>query len=446
MGTGKRTEGAEAAPAFLAEVVKRQKRGEPIGIYSVCSANRFVLEASLRQALLDGSPVLIESTSNQVNQYGGYMGLTPRQFASHLASLAEDCGLPAGRVILGGDHLGPNVWKDEPAESAMRKAEQLLRDCVYAGYTKLHLDASMKLGDDRQAGRLEPAVSAARAADLCRAAEQACLDRGSPGPAPFYVIGTEVPPPGGAQGEEGELSVSRVEDVAETIQLTREAFYRRGLQRAWERVIALVVQPGVEYGNTTIHEYDRQRAANLSRFIRTQESLVFEAHSTDYQTGAALKQLVEDQFAILKVGPALTFAFREAVFALEMMEIEWLGGRSEVERSNLRATLERAMLDNPVYWRGYYPETESGSGFSRMFSLSDRIRYYWPVPQVEAALQRLLENISAHPVPLSLLSQYLPVQYSLVREGLLPSEPKAWIRHKIQAVLADYAYACGISE
>lgn len=38
--------------------------------------------------------------------------------------------------------------------------------------------------------------------------------------------------------------------------------------------------------------------------------LVFEAHSTDYQTKEAYKQLVHDHFAILKVGPALTFAMR----------------------------------------------------------------------------------------------------------------------------------------
>ena len=430
---------------FLLDIVRRQKRGEPSGIYSVCSANRFVLEASLKQAVQFGSPVLIESTSNQVNQYGGYMGMNPRQFASHLASLAEDVGLPAGQVILGGDHLGPNVWKNEPAESAMRKAEQLLRDCVLAGYTKLHLDASMKLGDDSQEAPLNPAVSANRVAELCLAAEEAHAKMGSPNPAPYYVIGTEVPPPGGVQGEEGEIAVTRVEDAAETIQVTREAFYQRGLAAAWERVIALVVQPGVEYGNTTLHEYNRPSAAGLSRFICTQESIVFEAHSTDYQTCAALKQLVEDQFAILKVGPALTFAFREAVFALEMIEKEWLGGRSGVDPSNLRNTLEQAMLSNPVYWEGYYPWTEDGLSFSRMYSLSDRIRYYWPFPEVEAALQKLIDNLSTHPVPLSLLSQFLPMQYGLVREGLLTHEPKTWIHHKIQAVLADYAFACGTS-
>ena len=45
--------------------------------------------------------------------------------------------------------------------------------------------------------------------------------------------------------------------------------------------------------------------------------LVFEAHSTDYQPPESLSRLVIDGFAILKVGPGLTFALREALYALD---------------------------------------------------------------------------------------------------------------------------------
>lgn len=69
-----------------------------------------------------------------------------------------------------------------------------------------------------------------------------------------------------------------------------------------------------------VHEYHREEAQTLSRFIEAQPGLVYEAHSTDYQSREALRALVEDHFAILKVGPALTFAFREAVFALAAIE------------------------------------------------------------------------------------------------------------------------------
>ena len=102
----------------------------------------------------------------------------------------------------------------------------------------------------------------------------------------------------------------------------------------------MVVQPGVEYGDDHIFDYDRAAAAELSRFITTQPGLVYEAHSTDYQTPAALRALVEDHFAILKVGPALTFAYREAVFALELIEREWLAGRPGITLSGVRSALD----------------------------------------------------------------------------------------------------------
>ena len=64
----------------------------------------------------------------------------------------------------------------------------------------------------------------------------------------------------------------------------------------------MVVQPGVEHGDHTILEYDRARAAHLARAIRDLPRLVFEGHTTDYQTPQALTQMVEDGIAILKVG------------------------------------------------------------------------------------------------------------------------------------------------
>jgi D-tagatose-1,6-bisphosphate aldolase subunit GatZ/KbaZ len=129
-------------------------------------------------------------------------------------------------------------------------------------------------------------------------------------------------------------------DVKETIEITKHAFFERGLAAAWPRVMAVVVQPGVEFSDSALFEYDRQQAGALSQFIRPYDHLVYEAHSTDYQTAAALKRMVEDQFAILKVGPALTFAFREAVFGLAMIEEELLAAKGEVELSRIRERLE----------------------------------------------------------------------------------------------------------
>jgi len=417
---------------ILDEIVADQKRGEARGITSICSANPSVLEAVILHARSHHSPLLIESTCNQVNQFGGYIGMRPHEFVRYLGEMVVRLDFPRENLIIGGDHLGPEVWQAEPAETAMDKARVLVRDYVRAGYLKIHLDASMKLGGDPE-GPLSSRMAAVRAADLAWVAEDA-YNQGGIDIVPRYVIGSEVPVPGGAREKETHLQVTRVTDAAETIELTRQAFYKRGLESAWERVIALVVQPGVEFGDDFVLDYDPQAAADLSAFIEGTD-LVYEAHSTDYQTSDALRQMVADHFAILKVGPALTYTYREAVFALAMMETALV---PEVRRSNLIETLDYIMLANPTHWRKYYLGDPLEQRFARQFSYSDRSRYYWTNPAFQKALNRLFENLSEYPIPTSLLSQYLPVQYARVRHGSLSLSPGAIVKDKIKDLLQDY--------
>jgi D-tagatose-1,6-bisphosphate aldolase subunit GatZ/KbaZ len=427
---------------FIPEMIRAQKRGHPLGLYCICSANRFVLEAAMLQANQDGTAVCIESTPNQVNQSGGYSGKTPAEFVQFVHTVATDMGFPAERIILGGDHLGPHVWQNETSASAMLKAHELVRQSILAGYTKIHLDTSMRCADDPQ-GALNEEVMTERAADLCQTAEAAFSGRAAGSPPPYYVVGTEVPVPGGEQKAEASLSVTRTEDLERTLELTRKAFLQRGLEAAWRRVIAIVVQAGVDFGDASIFAYDRDKARRLSLQIEKQEGLVFEAHSTDYQARQALKAMVEDHFAILKVGPWLTYAFREAIFALAEIEQEWLAGRKGVVLSQIREALETAMLSNPIYWKNYYHGDETYVAYARKYSYSDRCRYYWLQPEVEAALGRLRTNLSCNPPPLTLLSQYLPIQFEAIRQGNALNSPEGLIRHKIQEVTSRYAYACG---
>jgi len=435
------------ATGQLASTLKENCRGKAVGVYSICSANRFVLEAGMLQAQRDGSVLLVESTSNQVNQFGGYAGQTPPQFVAFVKEVATSSSFPVERIVFGGDHLGPHVWRKEAAFSAMQKAIELVRACVLAGYTKIHLDTSMCLAGDRgdSSSPLEDEIISSRAADLCRAAEDASKELPRSSAAPLYVIGTEVPVPGGELLDAHAPETTRPEDVARTEQLARQAFEARGLQAAWERVIALVVQPGVEFGDATVFPYIPEKARALSAFAEERWQGVYEAHSTDYQTPVALQQMVRDHFAILKVGPWLTFAFREAVFALAAVEEEWLGNRSGITISRVRESLEQAMLANPEHWKNYYRGDEAALRLARKYSFSDRSRYYWPQPDVAAALQRLLTNLTAHPAPLSLLSQYLPEQSEALRAGAIPNNPVALIHNKILGVINHYAQACGMT-
>lgn len=425
------------------KIIEAQKNGKALGICSVCSANRYVLEAAMLQAKQDGTELLIESTSNQVDQFGGYSGMTPRDFVAYVRSICKKMSFPLERVMLGGDHLGPNVWRNQSAEQAMNLAKDQIKAYVEAGYTKIHLDASMRLADDAGDGHspLHPEIVAERAAELCAVAEIASGDHAA---RPLYVIGTEVPIPGGAQERLSELKPTSVDDLKETIEVTRKAFYDKNLHSAWERTIAVVVQPGVEFDDSHVIEYDREKARPLAQFIENYGLLVFEAHSTDYQPKEKLRELVEDHFAILKVGPALTFAFREAVFALAQMEQEYFTSKKKSDISNILTVIEKVMHENPAYWQKHYHGDEAELQFARKYSFSDRIRYYWPDPEIEAALKKLIINLKEHPLPVSLLSQYLPNQYWAVRRKEIRNDPEDLIHHKIGEILKDYAYAVNL--
>ncbi len=422
-------------------VVADQRRGIPRGITSVCSAHPVVLRAAFEQALEDGSVVLVESTSNQVNQDGGYSGLRPAEFVGALHRLAAEAGLPPGRLVLGGDHLGPHPWRALDAASAMERAREMVRDYARAGYAKLHLDASATCAGDPKA--LPDELAAARTAELAAAAESAREQRPAEWPAPLYVIGTEVPPPGGRSSEQGgRPAVTRAVDAAEAIALTRNAFAARGLQRAWERVVAVVVQPGVEFGDETVYGYERAQALPLRVLAESHKGLLYEAHSTDYQPEASLRALVEDHFAVLKVGPELTFAFREAVFALAEIERELLGRRAPERLSGLRAVLDEAMRRDPRHWQSFYAGDGEEARLRRAFSRSDRCRYYWPRPEVAAALERLFSNLEAQPLPIGLVSQYLPEAVGSAAETPAAELPRRVARQRVRRVLARYARAC----
>jgi D-tagatose-1,6-bisphosphate aldolase subunit GatZ/KbaZ len=417
----------------MLDLVRRHKSGEAVGIYSVCSAHPLVIEAALRLAHRTGTLALIEATSNQVNQDGGYTGMRPAAYRERVLALATKVGLPHDRVILGGDHLGPNAWQKLPAATALEKAGVMVAEYVTAGFRKIHLDCSMSCAGDPRA--LGDEVIAERNAALCKITEAAWRSAG--GEPPGYIIGSEVPVPGGAHETLEGLSVTTPDAATATIEAHRRAFARHGVDGAWNRVMGLVVQPGVEFDHHQVIDYVPSKAVALSRSIESVPGMVFEAHSTDYQTPAALEALVRDHFAILKVGPGVTFALREAFWALSDIgaELDLMPGES------LKDTVLAEMQRDSRYWSGYYLERDR-QDFDLQFSLSDRIRYYWTAPVVERACAQLLEGLAVRGIPLTLISQYLPAQYAAIRDGRLKNDPRELVLDGVEQVLRHYDRAC----
>jgi len=428
---------------YLQKIVKMQKSGHAVGIYAACTANKHVLKAVMRRAASTGQPALIEATANQVDQSGGYTGMTPEMFVRYVTEIAREMKFPMDKIILGGDHLGPLTKANLPEEEAMLFADELVRQYVMAGFTKIHLDTSMHLLDDDASAPLDDATIARRGARLCAVSEKAFQVRHKEYPdaqKPVYIIGSEVPIPGGAQEHEEGIHITRPADCKKTLATFERAFQENGLGDAWKRVIGLVVQPGVEFGDSEVFVYDQKAAAELTQFLKSWPQGVLEGHSTDYQPKEALRAMVEDGIAILKVGPALTFGLREALFSLEKMEKELYFGKS-CQFSNFQEVFEQAMLDQPQNWQKHYHGNAWQLHFARKFSYSDRARYYLPDSKVEESINLLIRNIDEAQIPMTLLSQYMPLQYQAVRNGSIEHTAEDLILDRIGNYIDDYLHA-----
>ncbi|MEO8240869.1 MAG: D-tagatose-bisphosphate aldolase, class II, non-catalytic subunit [bacterium] len=415
----------------LLALAPARKQGRHAGITSVCSAHPQVIGAALALGRSEGKDVLIEATCNQVNQDGGYIGMTPADFRRFVERIAAVEGFDTSRLLLGGDHLGPNPWKHLPARIAMDKASTMIAAYATAGFKKLHLDTSMSCADDPTP--LSDAIIATRSARLAAVAEAH-----SSGRPPVYVIGTEVPIPGGALEVVEHLTVTTPAAARATVAVHAEAFAREGISDAFGRVIGLVVQPGVEFGNGNVIAYDPAASHDLVAALDTLPML-YEAHSTDYQTPNALAALVKDGFAILKVGPGLTFALREALYGLDHIADALFPTRP----APLRGTMERVMLANPDNWAKYYPGSPQHQYLQRHYSYSDRIRYYWATPEATKAVTDLMDLFGEIAVPEPLISQHLAGSYPDVMAGRVKPTATGLIRAAITRMLVDYSAAAG---
>lgn len=426
----------------LKKIIAYKNEGKAIGIYSACTANELVIKACMLQAQKENSIVLIEATANQVDQYGGYTGMKPIDFYRFVHRIANEIGFDPSKVVLGGDHLGPLTFTHYNEEKAMAEAKELVRQYVLAGFTKIHLDTSMKISSDDSNVRLSDEIIAKRGVELAKVCEAAFEEYKQTHPdavRPVYIVGSEVPIPGGAQDPvDMGVQVTKVSDFQDTVATFEKAFKDAGLDAAWNEVIAVVVQPGLEEKDSGCTEYDRSKAVELMAEIRNYPNLVFEGHSTDYQTKIKLKELVEDGVGILKVGPGLTFALREGLFALANIEKICIASEKQ---SRFVEILEELMLEEPKYWQKHYHGTEAELAFKRKYSFSDRARYYLPQARMVEAQATLFANLRENGIPLALLSQFMPKQYTKVREGQLALDPEALVMDRVIDTVEEYTYA-----
>lgn len=424
----------------IQEMMEQRRQGKKCGIPSYCTANPLVLEIILKRAKLLNTPVLIEATANQVNQYGGYTGMLPKDFYQMIEKMADEIGVPANLIILGGDHLGPLTWQNLPEKEAMEKSIELVYQYARAGFTKIHLDTSMKVADDPE-GLLSTETIARRGAELYKASMKGYHELKAEKPdaiRPVFIIGSEVPIPGGAQEAEDSLAATSPAAFQDTVATYKRIFKESGVGDGWKDVVAVVVQPGVEFGDDQVFLYNHEAATELCAALKEYPEVCFEGHSTDYQSAECLKDMVQDGIAILKVGPALTYGLREALFALSFMEKELV---PEEKRANFIETLEQVMLAEPGNWQKHYHGDDKQLALARKYSFSDRARYYIGQPEVTDAINKLFANLKEYPIPMNMLHQYMPVTYTKVRDGILALDPKELALDGVTNFMLDYEYA-----
>ncbi|WP_137112838.1 class II D-tagatose-bisphosphate aldolase non-catalytic subunit [Rhodobacter sp. SY28-1] len=411
----------------LRQIIARNRAGEAIAIPSVCTAHPDALEASLTLAETLDQPIVVEATSNQVNQDGGYTGLRPANFLSFVRAIATKSHVARERILFGGDHLGPQAWRKLPAEDAMQKAHRMVADYAAAGFTKIHLDCSEGcLGETAQ---LPDETTATRSAALAATALKHAPDATKL----LFVIGTEVPPPGGARTDDhGDIPPTTPDSAKSTLEAHRDAF--NAAQIPLDQIGGLVVQPGVEFSPMEVHHLPLARDPGLLGALTDWPGVCLEAHSTDYQHPEAYPRLAQLGFAFQKVGPALTFAWREALYALDTMRAQtgWSTGPS------LPDAMEEVMLANPGHWKAHIHGPEQR--LQRHFGLADRIRYYWPDAKAQAAVQRLLTDLADKHLPDPLLAAHFrPSEIAIARKSRHPL-PRALALARVQTALRPYFF------
>lgn len=421
-------------------MMEKRRQGIRCGIPSYCSANELVLEIALRRAKELNTPVLIEATANQVNQFGGYTGMMPKDFYQMVLKMAQAIDLPENQIILAGDHLGPLTWQKLPEAEAMANSYELVYQYTRAGFTKIHLDTSMKVADDPQ-GLLSTEVIARRGAQLYKAAMKGYNELKAEKPEamrPVFVVGSEVPIPGGATEAEDTLAVTSPAAFRDTVSTYQRVWAEEGVGEGMDDVIAVVVQPGVEFGDEQVFYYNSEAAVDLCAALKEFPGVCFEGHSTDYQSAECLYNMVTDGIAILKVGPALTFGLREALFSLSKMEAELVPAE---KRANFIEVLEETMLKNPANWAKHYHGDERQLALCRKYSYSDRARYYIGQPEVVGAMNKLFDNLRNYPIPMNMLHQYMPLSYNKVRVGKLSLDPRELAMDGVAQFMLDYESA-----
>ena len=339
---------------------------------SFCTSNLDVLKTAIYFCKKKNFPILIESTSSQVNQNGGYSGKKPKDFYYSVNKIAKQINFPEKKLYVGGDHLGPLPWRNLKANLALRNSVRLINDCLKSNYSKIHIDTSIKCSDDKTLSAYEIYLRTKKILEK--------INKNKKLKKVFLVIGTEVPLSG--SNDKSKLKLTSERQIFNDVKKFKKIKVNNG-------VFGLVIEPGMKFMHYQILS-PKFKNFKAKKSISKNHNFVYEAHSSDYQSLLSLKKLVKNNFKFLKVGPELTFYMTRGIFFMEDVEKKYF----LKNRSNIKKKIFIEMMKNRKYWSNYYSGKKKSLKKLIFNSRLDRMRYYLNKKNIEKSKKILKKNIN----------------------------------------------------
>ena len=343
-----------------------------ISLPSFCTSNDDVILSIINFCKKNNLPVLIESTSNQVNQFGGYSKLKPSNFKKKVEKLAKKISFPKKNIIFGGDHLGPLPWKNLDYKIAMDRGEKLVSLYFKSKFKKLHIDTTMKLKNDKVFNKQ---IIKARSEKILSNLNHKYSNK------LIFILGSEVPPAGGERIIRN-FNKKKIFEIKSEILLYKKIFQNLNLKNK----LYLVVDTGMSFNDTKVFK-SKTNILNYLKKISDLMNVKYEAHSTDYQNLKELKKLAKCNFKFLKVGPELTFNYTKAILKMGKIEKRYFKNHSDIKKVILKV-----LKQNKKHWIDYYNLCSMDRVLTGRF---DRLRYYWNELNLKKAKNKLLKNIDS---------------------------------------------------
>lgn len=360
---------------IVRRIIALHAEGTRITLLAVCPNSDAVLEAAVKVAAANHTPMLFAATLNQVDRDGGYTGWTPHAFVARMRELAarHTCSSPLYPCL---DHGGP--WlKDAHTrdrltlEQTMAEVKASLTACLEAGYALLHVDPTV----DRtlpigQPPQIEVVVERTVALIVYAEAERMRLGL----PAVSYEVGTEEVHGGLVDFDNFDRFLSGLE----------AGLKAAGLMHAWPCFV--VGKVGTDLGNPV---FAPKVARRLYERVAPLGSLI-KGHYTDWVENPAAYPA--SGMGGANVGPEFT--------ATELAALRELCARERARSldSGFEEALKAAVIESNR-WRKWLTPDEVGREFDKLaverqeWLIATGARYVWTDPRVLAARARLYEHL-----------------------------------------------------